>query len=456
LLDGGQTPYIELLAIRTSAIRTSIISVMHDLRLHLLVFPWRPWHFVRLPARYWFSAFVITISALCLTPAARGDIFHLANGAQVRGHWVNRDERSPTRMVIETAAGIRVTLHPSQIASTDREQPKVDQYEEIAPQFRDTVADQWRLAEWCRTNSLIEHRARHLRRIVELDPQHEAAWHGLGYSQLRGKWILRKEFLHEQGYVFYRGRWRISQEIDVMESRHKIELAAKEWLSKLKMWRAQINKGQPIAAVRNIRSIRSPDAIPALAYQLAREKSRPIRLLYVDILGQIDDPRATKVLVSACLDNPDIEVFHASLEEVLPRKSPAVVKVLVKTLRNYDNQRVNRAAHALGKLNDPTTIVPLIDALVTEHTIRNPSLAGKSPGTTTTGIAYGPNDDIGTPIAKFGVPKQIRVRVPNHEALAALVEIGGGVSFGFDQQAWRDWHAVFEKQQTTRLSTRRD
>ena len=120
----------------------------------------------------------MTISALCLTPAARGDIFHLANGAQVRGHWVNRDERSPTRLVIETAAGIRVTLHPSQIASTDREQPKVDQYEKIAPQFRDTVADQWRLAEWCRTNSLTEHRARHLRRIVELDPQHEVAWHG--------------------------------------------------------------------------------------------------------------------------------------------------------------------------------------------------------------------------------------------------------------------------------------
>jgi len=394
--------------------------------------------------------------ALERPPVARGDVFHLVNGAQVRGQRVNSGERSATRFVIETAAGIRVTLHSSQIASTEREVPKVDQYERTAPQFRDTVEDQWRLAEWCRTNNLVEHRARHLRRIVELDPRHEAAWHGLGYSQLGGKWILRREFLQEQGYSFHRGRWRLSQEIELMESKRKIELAAKEWLSKLKNWRAQIRKGQPLAAVRNIRAIRSPDAIPALAFQLAREKSRSIRLLYVDILGQIDDPRATKVLVSVCLDNPDIEVFYASLEEVLPRKSPAVVKLLVKTLRTEDNQRVNRAAHALGKLNDPTTIVPLIDALVTEHIIQNPSFAGRSPGATTTGILYGPNDDIGTPIASFGEPKYVRVRVPNHEALAALVEIGGGGSFGFDQQAWRAWHAVFEKQQTMRLNTRRD
>ena len=393
---------------------------------------------------------------LGMTLAARGDVFHLANGAQVRGQRVTRDDRSVTRLVIETAAGIRVTLLRSQIASTEREHPNVVQYEQTAPEFCDTVEDQWRLAEWCRTNNLVDLRARHLRRIVELDPRHEAAWHGLGYSQLGGKWIQRKEFLQEQGYVFYRGRWRVSQEIEVMESRRKIELASKEWLSKLKIWRAQIRRGQSIDAIRNIRAIRDPDAIPALAYQLAREKSRPLRLLYVDILGQIDDPRATKVLVFVCLDSPDIEVFHASLERVLPRKSPAVVKVLVKMLRNGDNRRVNRAAHALGKLNDPTTIVPLIDALVTRHNIKNPSFAGRSPGATTTGIVYGPNDDIGTPIAQFGEPKHLRIRVPNHEALAALVEIGGGVSFGFDQQAWLAWHAVFEKQQTTRLNARRD
>jgi hypothetical protein len=391
-----------------------------------------------------------------LTLDARGDVFHLANGAQIRGHWVNRDERSTTLMVIDTAVGIRVTLQPSQIVRTESEHPKIHQYDEAAPKFRDTVEDQWRLAEWCRTNHLTEYRARHLRRIVELDPQHEAAWHGLGYSQLGGRWILRKEFLQEQGYLLYRGRWRLSQEIEVLESRRKIELAAKEWLSKLKIWRAQIRRGHSIDAVRNIRAIRSPDAVPALAFQLAREKSRPIRLLYVDILGQIDDHRATKVLVSVCLDNPDIEVFHASLEEVLPRKSPAVMKLLVKALRNDDNRRVNRAAHALGRLNDPTTIVPLIDALVTEHTVRNPSFAGRSPGATTTGIVYGPNDDIGTPIASFGEPKHVRVRVPNHQALAALVEIGGGVSFGFDQQAWLAWHAVFQKRQTTRLNARRD
>ncbi len=393
---------------------------------------------------------------LGLAPTARGDVFHLTSGAEVRGHWVNRDERSAGRIVIQTEAGIQLTLAPSQVARTDREQREADQYRRISPQFPDTVADQWRLAEWCRTQGLTEHRAIHLRRVIELDPEHEGAWHALGFSQLNGKWIQRREFLQSQGYVFYRGRWRPTQEIDVLESRQKVELAAKEWRSKLKIWRAQISKGQTEGAIQNMRAIRDPAAIPALAYMLTRERSRPLRLLYVEVLGGIDDPRATKVLVSACLENPDIEVFHASLAEVVPRASPAVVQAFVRTLHSVDNQQVNRAAHALGRLSDPTTIVPLIDALVTEHAVRNPAAAGKSPGATTTGIAYGPNDDVGTPIAQFGVPKQLRVRVPNHEALTALVEIGGGVSFGFNQQAWRDWHAVFEKQQTTQLNARRD
>lgn len=435
---------------------------MHDPHVQLPIFA-VPGRFAgpaarccRLAAACWLAGLVAPLVLLGLAPAARGDIFHLASGAQVRGQWVNRQEHSPDRLVIETPAGIRMTLLPSQIVRTVRQPPAVDQYEQIAPQFADTVADQWRLAEWCRTRNLAEQRARHLRRIVELDPQHEAAWHGLGYAQLGGEWVLRREYLKEQGYVFFKGRWRLAQEIQVMQSRHKVELAAKEWLARLKTWREQIDKGQADAALRNIRAVRDPDAVAALAYLLARETSRPMRLLYVDVLAQIDDPRATNVLVATCLDNPDIEVFHASLEAVVPRTSPAVVKVLVKTLHNYDNQRVNRAAHALGKLKDPTTVVPLIDALVTEHTVQNPSAAGKAPGATTAGIAYAPGDDVGTPIAQFNVPKQVRVRVPNHEALAALVAIGGGVSFGFDQQAWRDWHAVFQKQQSSQLNARRD
>lgn len=435
---------------------------MHDRNVPISISPY-PERFAQLPGRFaqllapcWLAGLVTTIVSLWLTSTVRGDVFHLANGAEVRGQWVNREERSPARMVIQTSAGIRLTLLPSQIARTDREQPAIDQYEQLAPQFRDTVADQWRLAEWCRERNLAEHRARHLRRIVELDPQHEAAWHGLGYSQLGGEWILRKEFLQEQGYVYFQGRWRLSQEIDVIQSRQKIELAAKEWLARLKTWRTQIDKGQADSAVRNIRAVRDPAAITALAYLLAREPLRPIRLLYVEVLGRIDDPRATDVLVATCLNNPDIEVFHAALEEVVPRTSPAVVKVFVNTLRDSDNQRVNRAAHALGKLNDPTTIVPLIDALVTQHVVQNPSLAGKPAGATTAGIAYGSRDEVGTPIAQFNVPKHIRVGVPNHEALAALVEIGGGVSFGFDQRAWRDWHSVFQKEQSTRLNARRD
>ncbi len=386
----------------------------------------------------------------------RADVFHLSSGARVHGQRLNQEETAAEQIVIRTPEGIRLTLRSSQVARTDRETPPVGQYRQISPQFTDTVKDQWRLAEWCRTQGLSDLRARHLRRVVELDPQHAAAWYGLGYSQLNGEWVLRREYLQRQGYVFHRGRWRLPQEIEVMQSREQAELAAKGWRSKLKTWRNQIDKGQADSAVQNIRAIRDPAAVPALAYFLSRDRSRAMRLLYVEVLGGIDDPRATKVLVSACLENPDIEVFHASLDAVVPRKSPAVVKVFVKTLHSVDNQQVNRAAHALGKLNDPATIVPLIDALVTSHVVPNRAAGGKPPGTTTTGIAYGPNDQQGTPFTQFGAPKPGRVQVPNHEALAALVEIGGGVSFGFDQQAWRDWYSVFEKQQPPQLNSRRD
>ena len=49
------------------------------------------------------------------------------------------------------------------------------EYERIRPTYADTAEAQWELAQWCREHKLPAQRTVHLRRVIELDPEHVEA-----------------------------------------------------------------------------------------------------------------------------------------------------------------------------------------------------------------------------------------------------------------------------------------
>jgi hypothetical protein len=375
---------------------------------------------------------LITAMAILLLPSIlRADTFRLANGGQVQGEWLNQEEKPLVRFVIRQPSGLILKLTQEQVSEHLRELPAEREYETLAPLTPDTVEGQWKLAEWCRDHHLSRQRTSHLERIIELEPNHQMARALLGFAFVDGRWTTKQDLHHAEGYEFYKGRWRTSQEIELMESRSKRELAEKAWLAKLVRLRSHLGNDQ--VAAETIATVKDPHAIPAIATLLSRERVREVKVLLIDVLENMQSGEAVQVLVKVSLSDPDEEIYHYCIDKIVRLKVPHVADAFISALKDSSNSVVNRAAMALGRIDDPASISPLIEALVTVH---QRTLPGRN-GPDATAASF--SADGGTSIVQNQGPRVIVARVQNQEVLAALTKLTQ-TTFGFDQRAWRLWH----------------
>ncbi len=394
---------------------------------------------------------MLLIAVLGFVASARGDVFVLKTGARIRGDWLNSEESPIRRYVVRWEPGGRITIDARQVSEHIREPTDVSEYDRFAPSLSDTVADQWRIAEWCRARGLKEQQRQHLWRVIELDPDHTAARQALGFTEIQGKWVTTKDFFLERGYVYFQGKWRLPQEVDVMEERRQIERLERDWFARLKTWRGQLGTERDADAVRSLAAIREPTALKALAENLRREKTQRVRVLLVGSVANIRVAGAIELLTQTALNDADVEVFHASVEKLVASQTPGLSKALTEVLKDSSNRRVNRAAYVLGRLGDRKAIPALAAALVTTHQVALPS---NSRGTSATFVQPTPTGpgaagasslggglDGGNAFTAGHQPKSAPIQIANQEVLGALVKLSGGQSFGFDERAWMNWWA---------------
>lgn len=393
---------------------------------------------------------------------ARADTFVLHNGGQIRGQWLNRDQRPLRQYQIVTETGGRLTLGAIQVREVLPRDETLEEYERIAPGFPDTVDGQWQLAEWCRTHKLVKPRQAVLAHLLELDPDHAGARRGLGYSQVRGRWELPKDVLLQRGYELSGRQWRYPQEIELEKQRQTRAQAEKEWLVRLTRCREQLGTDKAQAATQELAEVRDPQAVPALTLLLKREPLRPVKLLYIQVLAAIGTSEAVQTLIQATLQDPDEEIFYECLDHLVKQKPPHVAEQYAQVLKDANNVRVNRAACALGRLGDQTVLSPLIDALITTHRIIIPGKSDSYTASFLNGPAGGGSGDGsagpvgGNSFSAGDSTKVIPRTVTNQQVLEALIRLSGGTNFGFDQQAWRSWLAVENRRTAPQLNARRD
>jgi len=405
------------------------------------------------------AAVIAAIFAVICTRPAAGDVFHLANGGRIVGREVTEEGTSDI-MAIELAGGGKVQLRREDLKTQERSSDVLDEYQERARSAPSTVEAQWELAEWCRTHSLKEQRANHLRRIIELDPDHQQARRALGYVHLKGEWITREQVNKRDGYVLFEGHWRTPQEVELITERKALRDAQIEWSKKMRRWRTAILKGKPHDAQdahNQFLQINDAVAIDPLVDLITIEPIRELKMFYLRILCNISHPRAVHHLTYLTLVDQDDDVFDLCIREVVKRRQPETLTTYVRALKNANNFCVNRAAICLLRLEDKAAIGPLIDSLVTVHAVRTPprTLPGGMPASEDT-ITFA-TDDSGksTPVSERKLPPVILVRVANQDVLASLVELSNGMSFGFNQDAWRRWYASV-RQQTPSVATNRE
>ncbi len=399
------------------------------------------------PFRIVFRALIVWLLFSFWIPCSRADLLELKTGARLRGTWLNPSEPPPDGYEFSTLHGARLRIARTQVVKVHREKPAAMKHDQSAPRVADTVDAHWKLAEWCRTHDLTQRRRAHLERILELDPTHLAARRGLGFGQLNGEWVLPDDVRRQRGFVQHAGRWTLPQQVQLIEEREAIQRAARQWRQKIEQWRRELATERAADAYRELTAIRDPMAISGLAALLQTESDRRVRLLYITILEQIQDPRSLTILLAFALRDADQEVAHACLESLVRRRGPDLTPELVPLLRHADNRMVNRAAWLLGELGSEAAIGPLIEALQTTH---QPTLNNGTPNTTyqfARGDASHPASASTASFVASSGPQTPSLLLRNPAVLDALTKLTKGVSFSFDQRAWQRWFTLRNQQQ---------
>jgi len=393
--------------------------------------------------------------AMLIAPLTlQADEFVLKSGGVIHGEWMNRHQSTATGYVIRTDSGGKITLPKAMVVERKLQSPALSEYEQIAPTFADSVADQWQLAQWCQRRKLNLQRKTHLARVLELDTDNAEARAALGYSQVNGRWMQREDWRLEEGLVYHEGRWRMPQDVQLMIEQKHVRDAQREWLQKLKTWRHMLEGERSYQAREQILAIRDPHALPALVALYTREPHRAVKQIYIETIHAVAHTDARGALILLSLNDPDIEMFYSILDLLLDEEHVSITQAYVNALKDDNNVRINRGGYALGQINDPEAIGPLIESLVTNHiVVRQPPQ--ESSGSVTTSFVRGaPNGICKTPpkiINGLNAGKKsnvIPVRANNPEVLSALIRMSGGINFGYDQQAWRNWHATQKRAAT--------
>ncbi len=326
-----------------------------------------------------------------------------------------------------TARQVRKVVDPS---------PPENQYAGLLRRMPDTAKGHLTMAAWCQENGLNDQRLHHLEQVLRHQPDHEDARRILGYGLIDGQWVRAQDWMEQQGYVRYQGAWRLPQQVAILEQARETELAEKRWRRDLKMWRGWLGGRRDAEAREKFQQLKDPLAIPGLAVLLSEERDAQVREMYIDLLARFSHAKAYSALIQIALEDVDLENRLRAIDYLRENGRTHAVQAFARTLGHKNNQMVNRAAVALGRLGDSDAVLPLIHALVTRHeTITRPtadirpSFGGSRDGTGSfNGLSVG-----------GGGPKRVVRSLKNKDVLQALVSLTKQ-NYQYSTPDWMRWY----------------
>jgi hypothetical protein len=394
------------------------------------------------------SAAVIVLSMICAS--ARADILELTSGGQLEGKIQKSSDNDTKNFVVELATGGQLTIPRSQVAHVDAASDAETEYRKLARTAPDTVEGHWKLVEWCRQHKLANESQRHLERILELDPNHAEARNTLGFHQKDGKWMNRDDVMSSRGLVLYEGRYVTPQQVELMQHQKEARTTQADWNKKIDQLRRRLTGRYPDKAAEahaELLAIKDPEAAETVAAALRREENPDLKRLWLEVISHLNHRAAVDALVHFSLTDPDDDIRHLCVEYLIKSGRPGIAVPYVRTLKDKDNEIVNRSAIALGQIKDRDTIGPLIEALITKHRVKvsdaNPDQHAYSFSNDGNAFSFGGKG-----------PQFVTKAIRNPAVLDALLTMSGGKSFDYDQEQWRTWLAAQAKNNA--IDVRRD
>ena len=404
---------------------------------------------------------VLVLLVLAPAGAVRADLVKLKNGGEIRGMLNIRGDKlvQATELTVQTVTGGIIAIETAEVQFVTRRPLIQEEYEARRRLTPQTVEEQWALTEWCRSRNLRDEREAVLLAVIDLDPNHVAAHRALGHVQKDGEWTTRDEIMRADGYVKYKGRYVLPQELELIQ-RNELQLDAERgWFKKVHSWHDWLlsnNDARRLEAQQELLQINDASAVPALIKWFQNDPNEGLRLLFLASLANCPGEQAVQALVHQSLNDVSHVVRRKALGTIDADGRLIAIPLYVRGLKSPLNYVVIRSAGALAEIADAQVVPYLIDALITTHKYRvqiteqQPSYSSTGQGTVvippeielmlrTGQLPYGFQYYDATP------PPPTRVRTvtvkhqhQNNEVLEALQKMTGE-NFGFDQRTWRLW-----------------
>lgn len=400
--------------------------------------------------------------------ALDADVVRLKRGGAIRG--VIDEATSAVdapRVTVQTLSGGTVIISRDEIDGIEFRSQTVEEYETRARSLPDTVEARWELAEWAKEQRLQSQREEQLELLLDLDPDHADARRILGHVLHNGQWMSRDEWMTARGYVRHDGKWITQQERDLLLKSDAERAAETAWYPKVRQWSGWItgrNTQRSAEGLTQLRGITDPDAVPALVNFMGDDDNDNVRVLCMELLGQLPGDKPVEHLVDRSLRDDNEDVRDAALRGLASEQYLLALHHYVPELRNDSNTIVQRAAEAIERIGDKQVVPYLIEALVTEHKwkVEVPSANATSfltPGgqVNMSGMQSGTLPAELEILARSGqlpygavvhqprfAPRQTRMvtikgNVKNAAVLSALKTITGQ-DFGYDERQWQVWY----------------
>ena len=381
----------------------------------------------------------VTLLALVPGAPATADTVELARGGNLTG----KVKRYEDFVIVQVDDDVQVAIRASRVRGVVTSD-QLRRYRELAATVGEDAEKHYQLARWCVTGDNVpgkseQYKNFHLRRAIEIDPEHSGARAALGFTKDGGQWVLRSKLMRDRGMVLRAGDWEAAELAAIEDVQDTTNVAVKKWIKDVSRMTAMVlrnpssPKGQESLAA--LQAINDPTAAVAIAKQLrdSREKGnqpRSLRMIWIKLLGKFRNSASTEALVRAGIEERDASIREAALDQLLQYGGSSAQATYLPMLKSNDNKLVNRAARALSWFPDPELALTYVDALVTEHK----TVTAPGPGINTSFSADG-----GGGLSTGGKPIEKIDLVRNPSVLSLLKSVEPDVDHGYDETAWR-WH----------------
>lgn len=392
---------------------------------------------------YWVAACGALALLLSTASQASAEIFQLYNKGRIEGERIGTEQKNgKTLIVIKAESGAIIRLSAEKIEKEVKKPEAELWYEAWLPKMSDTVEGHLTMARECKERGLNFEQNHHLLQVIRLDPDNETARRALGFGKIDDKWVRPDIYRQQNGYVRYKEKWWVPQDLAIEREKEELELKQAEWNKKIRLLKkvASRNGDGSAAALAELRSIRDPMAIKTMG-ELAASPKEPYRQIFMKNLAEIGTPPALSPLVKMVLleENPDARQYAIDL--VGDSKSTWAAQALTSGLESKSNPIVLRAAQALARLKDPAVVPNLIDALHTKHTV---VLGGGG----NLNLGFSNNGQNG--FNAGGSKKTVERTAQNVEVRDALIAITGR-NYGYNESEWTAWYQSTRAPEITSL-----